>query len=225
MESPTILGAVIKGVPTYVSYSWLAMGVLTGVALAVKSKLSLIPSGLQNFMEVFAEFFLSSANNNIGHHYGEKFYPLLGTIFLYIATCNLFGLIPGFDSPTSNINTTASMALPVFLLYQFYGFKVHGAGYIKHFLGPIRSTTAIPFMIFMFFLEIIGHLVRPITLSVRLFGNMMAKHMLLIILGLLAPAVIPVAILGLGTLISFIQAYVFMLLTTLYLASAVEEAH
>ncbi len=225
MESPTILGAVIKGVPTYVSYSWLAMGVLTGVALAVKSKLSLIPSGLQNFMEVFAEFFLSSANNNIGHHYGEKFYPLLGTIFLYIATCNLFGLIPGFDSPTSNINTTASMALPVFLLYQFYGFKVHGAGYIKHFLGPIRSTAAIPFMIFMFFLEIIGHLVRPITLSVRLFGNMMAKHMLLIILGLLAPAVIPVAILGLGTLISFIQAYVFMLLTTLYLASAVEEAH
>lgn len=225
MESPTILGAVIKGVPTYVSYSWLAMGVLTGVALAVKSKLSLIPSGLQNFMEVFAEFFLSSANNNIGHHYGEKFYPLLGTIFLYIATCNLFGLIPGFDSPTSNINTTASMALPVFLLYQFYGFKVHGAGYIKHFLGPIRSAAAIPFMIFMFFLEIIGHLVRPITLSVRLFGNMMAKHMLLIILGLLAPAVIPVAILGLGTLISFIQAYVFMLLTTLYLASAVEEAH
>lgn len=225
MESPTILGAVIKGVPTYVSYSWLAMGVLTGVALAVKSKLNLIPKGIQNFMEVFAEFFLSSANNNIGHHYGEKFYPLLGTIFLYIATCNLFGLIPGFDSPTSNINTTASMALPVFLLYQFYGLKVHGAGYIKHFLGPIRSAAAIPFMIFMFFLEVIGHLVRPITLSVRLFGNMMAKHMLLNILGMLAPAIIPVAILGLGTLISFIQAYVFMLLTTLYLASAVEEAH
>lgn len=225
MESPTILGAVIKGVPTYVSYSWLAMGVLTGVALAVKSKLNLIPKGIQNFMEVFAEFFLSSANNNIGHHYGEKFYPLLGTIFLYIATCNLFGLIPGFDSPTSNINTTASMALPVFLLYQFYGLKVHGAGYIKHFLGPIRSVAAIPFMIFMFFLEVIGHLVRPITLSVRLFGNMMAKHMLLNILGMLAPAIIPVAILGLGTLISFIQAYVFMLLTTLYLASAVEEAH
>jgi len=225
VESPTILGAVIKGVPTYVSYSWLAMGVLTGVALAVKSKLSLVPKGLQNFMEVFAEFFLSSSNSNIGHHYGEKFYPLLGTIFLYIATCNLFGLIPGFDSPTSNINTTASMALPVFILYQFYGFKVHGAGYIKHFLGPIRRPAAIPFMIFMFFLEIIGHLVRPITLSVRLFGNMMAKHMLLIILGFLAPAIVPVAILGLGTLISFIQAYVFMLLTTLYLASAVEEAH
>ncbi|MCX8030507.1 MAG: F0F1 ATP synthase subunit A [Thermodesulfovibrionales bacterium] len=225
MESPTILGAVLKGVPTYVSYSWLAMGFLTAVSLAVKNKLSLIPKGVQNVMEVFAEFFLSTANNNIGHHYGEKFYPLLGTIFLYIVTCNLFGLIPYFDSPTSNINTTASMALPVFLLYQFYGFKVHGIGYIKHFLGPLRSPAAIPFMIFMFFLELIGHLVRPVTLSVRLFGNMMAKHVLLTILGILAPVIIPVAILGLGTLIGFVQGYVFMLLTTLYLAGAVEEAH
>lgn len=225
MESPTILHAVLPSVPPYVSYSWLAMGVLIGVSVAVKNKLSLIPSGIQNVMEVFADFFLSQSNANIGHHYGEKFYPLLGTIFLYIMTCNLFGLIPGFESPTSNINTTASMAVPVFFIYQFYGLKVHGAGYIKHFLGPIRSVAAIPFMIFMFFLEIIGHLVRPITLSVRLFGNMMAKHLLLIILGILAPAIIPVAILGLGTLISFIQAYVFMLLTTLYLAGAVEEAH
>lgn len=225
MESPTILGAILKGVPSYVSYSWLAMGVLTGVALAVKNKLSLVPKGLQNVMEVFAEFFLSTAVNNIGHHYGEKFYPLLGTIFLYILTCNLFGLIPGFDSPTANINTTASMAVPVFLLYQFYGIKIHGIGYINHFLGPIRRPAAILFMIFMFFVEVIGHLVRPVTLSVRLFGNMMAKHLLLIILGILAPAIIPVAILGLGTLISFIQAYVFMLLTTLYLAGAVEEAH
>jgi F-type H+-transporting ATPase subunit a len=80
-------------------------------------------------------------------------------------------------------------------------------------------------MLFMFILEVIGHLVRPVTLSVRLFGNMMAKHLLLIILGILAPWILPVAILGLGTLISFIQAYVFMLLTALYLAGAVEEAH
>jgi F-type H+-transporting ATPase subunit a len=225
VESPTILHSLIPNVPPYVSYSWLAMGVLIGTAVAVKNKLSLIPSGLQNVMEVFADFFLNQSNANIGHHYGEKFYPLLETIFLYIMTCNLFGLIPGFESPTSNINTTASMALPVFIIYQFYGLKVHGAGYIKHFLGPIRSAAAIPFMIFMFFLEIIGHLVRPVTLSVRLFGNMMAKHLLLIILAILAPWIIPVAILGLGTLISFIQAYVFMLLTTLYLAGAVEEAH
>ncbi|HMK44425.1 MAG TPA: F0F1 ATP synthase subunit A [Dissulfurispiraceae bacterium] len=225
MESPSILGAVLPKVPAYVSYSWLAMGVLIGTAAVVKSKLSLVPSGVQNLMEVFADFFRTTSESNIGHHYGEKFYPLLGTIFLYILVCNLFGLIPGFESPTSNINTTASMAVPVFLLYQFYGFKVHGLKYLKHFMGPIQSVAAIPFMMFMFLLEMISHLVRPITLSVRLFGNMMAKHLLLIILGLLAPAIIPVVILGLGTLISFIQAYVFMLLTTLYLAGAVEEGH
>jgi F-type H+-transporting ATPase subunit a len=216
---------ILPDIPPYVSYSWLAMGVLIGSALGVRKRLSLVPSGLQNVMEVFADFFLSSSRANIGHHWGDKFYPLLGTIFLYILVCNLFGLIPGFESPTSNINTTASIALPVFFIYQFYGIKVHGFKYVKHFLGPIRSVYAIPFMIFMFFLEVIGHFVRPITLSVRLFGNMMAKHLLLLILGVLAPAVIPVVILGLGTLISFIQAYVFMLLATLYLAGAVEEAH
>lgn len=216
---------LFPSIPPYVSYSWLAMALLIGVAFALRGKLTLVPAGLQNVMEVFADFFLTQANSNLGHHWGEKFYPLLGTIFLYIVTCNLFGLIPGFESPTSNINTTASMALPVFLIYQFYGFKVHGAGYLKHFLGPIRSLYAIPFMIFMFVLEIVAHLARPITLSVRLFGNMIAKHILLIVLGILAPAIIPVAILGLGTLISFVQGYVFMLLTTLYLAGAVEDAH
>ncbi|HTZ17974.1 MAG TPA: F0F1 ATP synthase subunit A [Dissulfurispiraceae bacterium] len=227
MEVPTILGAIpgLNHFPPYVTYSWLAMVLLIGTALVVKSQLSLVPSGIQNLMEIFADFFMTTSENNIGHHYGEKFYPLLGTIFLYILTCNLFGLIPGFESPTSNINMTASMAIPVFLIYQFYGFKVHGVAYLKHFLGPIRSVAAIPFMIFMFFLELIGHFVRPITLSVRLFGNMFAKHILLIVLAILAPAIIPSAILMLGTLISFIQAYVFMLLTTLYLAGAVEEAH
>ncbi len=227
MEVPTILGAIpgLNAFPPYVTYSWLAMILLIGTALAVKSKLSLVPSGIQNLMEIFADFFMSTSESNIGHHYGAKFYPLLGTIFLYILVCNLFGLIPGFESPTSNINMTASMAVPVFLIYQFYGFKVHGIAYLKHFLGPIRSVAAIPFMIFMFFLELIGHFVRPITLSVRLFGNMFAKHILLIVLAILAPAIVPSAILMLGTLISFIQAYVFMLLTTLYLAGAVEEAH
>jgi F-type H+-transporting ATPase subunit a len=201
------------------------MLILISVAVVVRTRLSLVPSGIQNLMEVFCDFFLTTSRSSIGSHYGEKFYPLLGTIFLYILVCNIFGLIPGFESPTSNINMTASMAVPVFLIYQYYGIKIHGISYIKHFVGPIRSVYALPFMLFMFILEVIGHLVRPVTLSVRLFGNMMAKHLLLIILGILAPWILPVAILGLGTLISFIQAYVFMLLTALYLAGAVEEAH
>jgi len=225
VEAPTILHAVLPNIPPYVSYSWLAMGVLIGVALVVRNKLSLVPSGLQNIMETFADFALNLSRDNIGHRWGDKFYPLIGTVFLYIMTCNFFGLIPGFDAPTSNINMTASMAVPVFLIYQFYGIKVHGFKYINHFLGPIRSIYALPLMVMMFFIEVIGHFVRPITLSVRLFGNMMAKHTLMIILGILAPAIIPVAILGLGVLVSVVQAFVFTLLTTLYLAGAVEEGH
>ena len=135
------------------------------------------------------------------------------------------GLIPGFEAATSNINTTAALALPVFFATHIWGIKEHKLGYIKHFVGPIRSLPALPLMILMFVIELIGHIARPLTLSVRLFGNMVAKHKILIILGILAPAVVPSIILGLGVLVSVIQAFVFVLLTTLYLAGAVEEAH
>ncbi len=224
-DKPTILGALFPGIPSYVLYSWLAMILLIGASLVVRNRLSLIPAGFQNVMEAFADFFINFSRSNIGHHWGDKFYPLIGTIFLYILTCNLMGLIPGFDKPTGNINMTASIAVPVFLIYQFYGLKVHGIKYINHFLGPIRSIYALPLMILMFFIELISHLVRPITLSVRLFGNMMAKTKLMIILGILAPAIIPIAILALGVLVGIVQAFVFTLLTTLYLAGAVEESH
>jgi F-type H+-transporting ATPase subunit a len=225
LETPSLLHAIFPFVSPTVSYAILASLLLIVISLAVRMKLSLEPSGLQNLMEIFADLFLTTSVSNIGKEYGEKFYPLLGTLFLYILVCNLFGLIPGFESPTSDINMTASMAIPVFFLYQFYGIKIHGFSYVKHFVGPIRSAKALPFMMLMFCIEVISHIARPVTLAVRLFGNMLAKHLLLVILGLLAPIVIPFFILGLGTLIAFIQAYVFMLLTTLYLAGAVEEAH
>ncbi len=225
MESPTFLHALLPNVPPYVSYSWLAMALLIVPALVMRRNLSLVPSGLQNFMETLSDFFLGLANNSIGHHWGERFFPLIGTLGLYILVSNFFGLIPGFESPTSNINMTASMAIPVFLATHYYGIKVHGIKYFNHFLGPIRSIYALPLMIMMFFIELIGHLVRPVTLSVRLFGNMIAKHIILLVLATLAPFLVPTLILGLGTLVSLIQAYVFVLLTTLYLAGAVEEGH
>jgi F-type H+-transporting ATPase subunit a len=133
--------------------------------------------------------------------------------------------LPGGDAPTSNLNTNVALALPVFFATHIYGIKQHKFAYIKHFVGPIRSLPALPLMILMFLIEVIGHLARPLTLSVRLFGNMVAKHKIILILLLLSPAVVPTAILGLGVLVSVIQAYVFVLLTTLYLAGAVEEAH
>ena len=211
--------------PHYVSYAILASLLLIIVALVVRGSLALVPRGTQNFIEVLVEALYKLVDDNIGHGWGKHFLPFIGTIALYILTCNLMGLIPGFTAPTSNINMTASMAVPVFLATHYYGIKLHGMKYINHFVGPIRSIAALPLMILMFFIEFIGHLVRPVTLSVRLFGNMVAKHYLLGVLGILVPAVIPVAILGLGVLVSVIQAFVFTLLTTLYLAGAVEEAH
>ncbi len=212
-------------VPHYVSYAFLASALLIVVALIVRSSLKLIPSGTQNFMESIIEALSNLCEDNIGHHWARPLFPLLATLALFIAVCNFMGLIPGFVSPTANINTNAAMAIPVFLATHIFGVRVHGIGYIKHFLGPIRSIFALPLMILMFVIEFIGHLARPLTLSVRLFGNMVAKHYILGVLGILSPWIIPVAILILGVLVSVIQAFVFTLLTALYLAGAVEEAH
>ena len=223
MQEESLLMDIIVNphtVPHHVSYAFLASLILVGVAFSIRGSLALVPRGVQNFVEVMVEQLLKLSEENIGHHWGKYFFPLIGTIGLYILVCNFMGLIPGFTAPTSNINTTASMAVPVFLATHYYGIRVHGIKYVKHFLGPIVWLAPM-----MFVIEFIGHLVRPVTLSVRLFGNMIAKHMILFALALLAPVVVPVAILGLGVLVSLIQAFVFVLLTALYLAGSVEEAH
>lgn len=212
-------------IPHYVTYAILASLILIGAAAAIRGSLALVPTGFQNFIEVIVDTLLNLSEENIGHKWGKTLFPIVGTIALYILVCNFMGLIPGFASPTGNINTTASIAIPVFFATHYYGIKVHGFKYVNHFTGPIRSIFALPLMILMILLEMIGHLARPLTLSVRLFGNMYSKHMILTILAMLAPAVIPTVVLGLGVLVSLIQAFVFVLLTTLYLAGAVEEAH
>jgi F-type H+-transporting ATPase subunit a len=212
-------------IPHFVSYAFLASILLIAVSLLVRGSVKLIPKGTQNFVETIIDALLNLSEENIGHHWGKTLFPMIATIALFIALCNFMGLVPGFTSPTSNINTNAAMAIPVFLATHFYGIRVHGIAYINHFLGPIRSVFALPLMLLMFVIEFIGHLARPLTLSVRLFGNMSAKHYILGVLGILSPAIIPVAILVLGVLVSVIQAFVFTLLTALYLAGAVEEAH
>lgn len=227
MHEVLLLDAIVSPevVPHNVSYAILASIILVVSALAVRGSMRLVPTGFQNFMETIVETFLNLAEENIGHHWGKPLFPLLGTLFMFILVCNIMGLIPGFASPTSNINTNAAMAIPVFLATHFYGIRIHGIKYLNHFLGPIRSIAALPLMILMFIIEFIGHLVRPVTLSVRLFGNMVAKHIILLVLAGLAPWIVPTLILALGTLVSFIQAFVFTLLATLYLAGACEEAH
>ncbi len=212
-------------IPHNVSYAVLASLILIVSAAVVKRSMRLVPMGFQNLIETIVETFLNLAEENIGHNWGKHLFPLIGTLFMFILICNIMGLIPGFASPTSNINTNVAMAIPVFLATHYYGIRIHGVKYINHFLGPIRSIAALPLMILMFIIEFIGHLVRPVTLSVRLFGNMVAKHIILLVLAGLVPWIIPTLILALGTLVSFIQAFVFTLLATLYLAGACEEAH
>lgn len=214
----------IGKIPSYVTYSWVAMIFLLAVALVVRLSLRLVPVGVQNVAEALVEVFLNFSKKTIGPM-GEFFFPLIATLGIYILVCNVFGLIPGFEAPTSNLNTTASMAIPVFLATHYYGIKAHGFGYIKHFVGPIRSIFALPLMILMFVIEVFGHISRLLTLSLRLFGNMMAKHMLLLILAMLAPWFFPIPILVLGVLVSIVQTAVFVILTALYLAGAVKEAH
>ncbi|MCJ7482290.1 MAG: F0F1 ATP synthase subunit A [Thermodesulfovibrionales bacterium] len=212
-------------IPHNVTHAFLVSILLIVAALTVKGSLRLVPRGFQNFMEVLIEQILKLADDTIGLKWSRSLFPFICTIFLFILVANLMGLIPGFMAATSNVNTNAAMAVPVFLMYNFYGIKVHGVHYLNHFLGPIRSLAGLPLMIMMFFIEIIGHFVRPITLTVRLFGNMTGKHILLLVLGIISPAVIPGVILGLGLLVSVVQALVFTLLTTCYFAGAVEEAH
>jgi F-type H+-transporting ATPase subunit a len=227
MEDVVLMDVIVNPevIPHNVTYALLASAILIATALAVRGSIQLVPKGIQNFMEMLVDAIWKLVDENIDHHWSRQLFPFIMTIFLFILLCNFMGLVPGFSSPTSNVNTNAAMAIPVFLATHFYGIRVHGASYIKHFLGPIRSLAALPLMILMFFVEVIGHIARPLTLTVRLFGNMTGKHIILFVLGIISPWIIPSAILGLGVLVSVVQAFVFALLATLYLAGAVEHAH
>jgi F-type H+-transporting ATPase subunit a len=227
LHETLLMDAIInpEKIPHNVSYAFLVSIILIIVALVIRKSIRLVPKGTQNFVEVVTEAILNLVDENIGHHWGEIMFPFICTIFIFILVGNLMGLIPGFTAPTANINTNAAMAVPVFFATHYYGIRIHGIKYINHFLGPIRSIFALPLMILMFVVEFIGHLARPLTLTVRLFGNMIAKHILLLVLAILAPWIIPTSILALGVLVSVVQALVFALLSICYLAGAVEEAH
>lgn len=227
MEEVLLMDLIVNKeiIPHNVSHAFLASGLLIAIALIVRGSIQLIPKGIQNFMEVMVEAIWKLVDENIGHHWSRQLFPFIMTIFIFILLCNFMSLVPGFAGATANVNTNAAMAIPVFLATHFYGIRVHGASYINHFLGPIRSLAALPLMILMFFVEVIGHIARPLTLTVRLFGNMTGKHIILIVLGIISPFLAPAVILCLGVLVSVVQAFVFALLATLYLAGAVEHAH
>lgn len=219
-EGPMILEALAPNVPVQVSYAWLAMAILIGLSLAARFSLKkTAPTGAQNLLETVVSGLENFVVDIMGPE-GKHYLPLIGSLFLFILVCNLQGLVPGFDSPTANINTTLALALVSFTATHYIGIKRHGFKYIKHFMGPMWALAPL-----MLPIELISHFARVMSLTFRLFGNMVAKHKLLLVLALLAPYIAPVPILGLGLLVAFVQALVFTLLTMLYLSGSIEAAH
>ncbi|MCX5879234.1 MAG: F0F1 ATP synthase subunit A [Deltaproteobacteria bacterium] len=204
----------------HVIHSWLVMVILIVGSLLLVKGIQMIPRRGQNVIEVVIQS-LENFMVEITGPEGKTFFPYIATIFFYILISNLIGLVPGFLSPTANVNTTLSLALCTFVLTHAIGIKYHGAKYIKHFLGPMLILAPL-----MLVIEVIGHLARVMSLTMRLFGNIFGKEKLLgILFGLAGLYLAPLPVLFLGILVSFIQAVVFMLLSIMYFAGAMEEAH
>ncbi len=219
MHSLSFLQLAFPGIPTHVSYTWLVMLMLILLSVLATRALKINPGGTQNVMEVIVSGIHKLLIDTMGEH-GMKFFPLIATIGLFILFSNLLGLVPGFESPTANLNTNLSMALVVFVLTHIMGVKIHGWKYVKQFIGPNPWLAPLIFPI-----EIVGHLARPVSLTFRLFGNIEGGHIVLAVILLLVPLLVPLPILVLKLLICFIQTLVFMLLSMMYIAGAMEAAH
>jgi len=204
----------------HVIYSWFVILLLIIFAVLATRKIEMIPTKAQNFFEIIISGMEEFMVDITGEE-GRWFFPIIATIFIYVATCNLLGLVPGFYPPTASINTTAACAIPVFLFTHFIGIKYHGIKYVKHFLGPVWWLIPIILPI-----ELIGHLARILSLSFRLFGNITGHELVLAILFMLAGAFFaPLPIMAMGIFVALVQAFVFFLLSIMYFAGAMEEAH
>jgi F-type H+-transporting ATPase subunit a len=208
-------------IPNYVAMQVLVALVIVVLFLFLRTRLSMDrPGALQHIFEVAVDFVKQQADEIVGHH-GHRFVPMVLTLGIFILFSNLLGLIPSLLSPTANIEVTLGCALVAFTYYHYSGARQQGAlRYIGHFGGPIWWLSPL-----MFPIEIVSHLGRPLSLSVRLFANIFAGDLILLIFFGLVPFGVPMIFLGLHTFVSFLQAYIFMLLTLVYLGGAVAEEH
>jgi F-type H+-transporting ATPase subunit a len=190
------------------------------VFLMVRSRLSVDrPGALQHMFESTEGFIQDQSNEIIGHH-SESYTPFLTALGLFILFCNLLGVIPGFESPTAVPIVPLGCAICAFFYYQAQGFKHSGVSYLKHFAGPMPALAPL-----MIPIEIISHLARVLSLTIRLFANMFAGDMVTLVFFSLVPLVVPIAFLGLHIGVSLLQTYIFVLLTTVYLQGAVADEH
>jgi F-type H+-transporting ATPase subunit a len=213
----------------HVGFAILAMALALGVLYLFKDPKPVPQNAGQVLLEGYLNFVRQLLIDNIGKE-GLKYVPLIAALGLFIFFGNLFALIPGFDAPTANLNTTLALALIVFFYYHWEGIRKHGVGYLKHFMGPIKWMAP-----FFFVIEIISHIARPITLALRLFANMRGGILILLVVTslllsswittIVSPPIMWFLII-IKILAVFIQTFVFMILSVIYIAGAVaEEAH
>jgi len=216
-----LMGMEIKN-PEHLIPDYVVMSLIVAVFLVVFFSLSSrnlkpVPSRLQNILELIIEFFENLLVELIGEK-GGKYLPMIATIGLFILSCNLLGLIPGLMSPTSKLNVTAGCALAVFVYYHWQGIKAQGLfKYLRHFMGPIPLLAPL-----MIPIEVISHFSRPVSLSIRLFGNIFAEELLIVIIASIIPFFLPLPFMAVAIFTAVIQAFVFVLLSCIYIAGAVE---
>lgn len=193
--------------------------------------------GLTNLLSLFVEMLAGLADDIIGHD-GRKYLPFVGTVFFFLFFSNMLGLLPGFLPPTENWVTGAAVATIAFISYNYFGFQAHGLAYLKHFTAPISIAgvknifakllilaALILFQALFVSIELISSFIRPVTLSIRLFVNIVADHKVLGAFSDLVPFVIPIPFMVMGIFVAFMQAFVFTLLTMVYISMAVAHDH
>lgn len=223
MDEITVAGMTIE--TKYVFFTWLGMAILLVVGILVRRNISIVPGRLQLFFEALVDGLEKFILTNLGEK-GRRFVPLLVSIFIYVLTMNLLGLVPGCDAPTANLNTTISIALCVFLYYNYVGIRTWGFGYIHHFTGSSK-----PLIPLMFPIEVISHLARPLSMSLRLFGNIFAEEMTLIIFFGFGASIYIGVLLGtvpmyfLFLLGKVLQAFILFILSMIYIQGSIEHAH
>lgn len=228
------------GVPWFIWSTLFAGALLALLGMVVRQRLAAEHGGVvpdegvtaRNVTEILVEFLGGLAEEHMGPKW-RRYFPLVGTLFFFILISNLLGLVPGIDGATSDASVTWAWAIISFVLFQYVGIREHGWAYVNHFLGPAlfdvtlfgRKFHVRPLAPLYAPIEIIGHLSRIFTLAVRLLANMFADHTVVGVWLLLVPALVPAIFMGLGVLIAFLQAYVFALLSMIYVGLALEEAH
>jgi len=215
-------------IPNHLVVATLIVGGLLLFAWLVRKSLKEVPDRpRQHVTEIFVSTIQNLVDEIIGHR-GRRYQALIGTLALFILFGNLIGLLPFFGSPTASPNTTLALSISVFLYYHWQGVRVQGLlRYLRHFAGPELPILLLPLNVLFFFIEILSHCSRVLSLAIRLFGNIFGEDVVLVILFSLLPYFVPIPMMGLAIFTSVLQTFVFIMLTMMYLAGAVatEDHH